>query len=225
MRIRCPGCGRDIPAEDISVDTGLAKCECGEVFSITVPPQAAEITPGKPLDTPVEIEKDPAGEMHVRIPPAGFKRADHSLLFFTVVWNCFMGVFNFVMSAHKSLYVFFLLSLFNLVGLALIFTTLNMLFGESSIRINSLGLVIVKKLFGIKRKKVIPLEGVYSIDAKLKTGGTSTEASTARRRLSLEINYAARSIEVGSYLSEAELKWLAWEIRKFVGKLRGAEIR
>ena len=219
MRLKCPRCGSEILSENISIDTALAKCHCGEVFSISGTVKGAgaevgEIAPAKPVDTKVVIEESPSNDVHIWI-PGGFRPSVIGLIVFALIWNGFIGFFSYMMIRENEGPPFLFLVPFYLVGIGLIVVILWMIFGKSSIHVNSLGLAIVKELFGIRRRSVIPLEVVGEISVI----DTGTRVNNVPVR-AIAIKYGEKTAKVGRRLSEAERQWLAYEIRQYVAKLK-----
>jgi len=218
--MKCPRCGGEVPAENINIDTALAKCQCGEVFSIagiveTPADSVGEIAPPKPADTKIVIEEAPSNEVHIWI-PGRMGKSVGGLIFFAVIWNGFIVFFTFMMVREKELTPFLFLIPFYLVGIGLIVSILWMIFGKSSIHINSLGVAIVKELFGIRRRTVIPLEVVGQIGVI----DTGTRVNNVPVR-AVAINYGKKTAKVGHNLTETERQWLAYELRQLIDRFKG----
>ena len=220
MRISCPECDSAIPSENINIKTGLAKCACGEVFRIKVgaaDTDAGEIAPQKPAGTRIEIEETPSNEMHVWI-PARFKAQVIPLVIFSLFWNG-MVIFFLVMAFGGGVKgdgppLLFMLP-FVLVGVLMIFFTCWMIFGKSSVHINSLGVAVVKELFGLRKRTVMPLDVVGDIRVE----DTSTRVNNVPQR-AVTIHYGAKYARFGTGMSEVERQWIAYEMKKFLEKLR-----
>ena len=167
------------------------------------------------LGTKIGIEEDPANEFHIWI-PGGFNPAVIGLIVFAVFWNGFLVFWTW--GASRASIVFALFSIpFWLVGFAMIFWIVWELFGKVSIHINSLGIAVVKELFGFSKRTVMPLDTVG--DIKVKEQDKSMRQQNASQR-GIAIDYGVKTAFVGGGLSEAELQWLAYEMRRFMKKLR-----
>ena len=242
MKINCPKCGLEVGAESINVNKGIAKCDCGEVFGIGVPGagvRPAEKVPKKPGDTKVEIEKAAENEMHVWIPPNGFKWVVIILIVMLVFWASFAISWARGTAEAGTAFALFSIPLY-LSGIFIVFSGLYFIFAKSSIHINPLGLVFAREFFGIKRRKVAPLEAIIGVSSKQMTRinpldflsainisfqqGQWHQGNSSRvpRKRVITIEYGTKRIEAGQNLSEAECDWLAWEIRQFVDNLRGS---
>ena len=216
MKIQCPGCDSAIPSENINIETGLAKCACGEVFRIgDFASSAREIAPEKPVDTKVVLEETPANELNVWL-PGGSRIALVGLVPFALFWNGFLVFWTWGASRGSVLFALFSIP-FWLIGLGMIFAILYTLFGRSSIHINSLGIAVVKELFGIRKRTVMPIEIIGEISVKEQGQGMRSRNTSQKV---IAINYGTKKAEVGGGLSEVELEWIAWRMRKFLEKLK-----
>src|SRR5690348_8392006 len=97
MQLHCPDCGRSIPANDVNVQTGLAKCSvCGSVFNVSqrLATQASAAT--ATTRTPGEILPQPP-EMHVeefgrdwQIRWRWFNASYLGMFLFCIAWDSFL---------------------------------------------------------------------------------------------------------------------------------------
>ncbi|MGA2067205.1 MAG: hypothetical protein ABSG86_19695 [Thermoguttaceae bacterium] len=98
MKIECPGCRQAIPAEDISLETGYAKCrQCGEVFKLAdvlpgyAPPATpAEKPPERPFDAWAVLERDKE-RLIIHIPAQGMRAGTWGMLGFATFWLAFIA--------------------------------------------------------------------------------------------------------------------------------------
>ena len=221
MRLFCPACEREIPAENINIDEAIAKCECGEVFGIEgVAEDVGEIAPEKPAGTKIEVDESPSNELHIWI-GGGFKPSVIGLIIFAALWNGFLIIFSFMMffgggwDADEGVFPIIFLIPFYLVGIGFIIGILWILFGKSSIHVNSIGIVVVKELFGLRKRKIVPLEIVGEINVD----NTGTTVNNVPQR-AVMIHFGKKTARFGTGLSEQERQWLAYEIKQFVRKLQ-----
>jgi hypothetical protein len=93
MKLHCPDCGQPISAEDINLDTSLAKCRrCNSVFSFsdslkTQSRQAPQIKPVYPRSNRIRVE-DFAGVLRIRY--RWFTPGHIFLAFFCIAWDSFL---------------------------------------------------------------------------------------------------------------------------------------
>ena len=98
MKIVCPDCGRAIPAEDIALEAGWAKCRrCQEVVRLAdvlpgygLPAAAGPAKPERPFDAWAVLEREP-NKLMVHLPQRGMRASTWGLLFFSLFWTCFVA--------------------------------------------------------------------------------------------------------------------------------------
>jgi hypothetical protein len=98
MKLECPECRRVIPAEDVSLETGCAKCRrCDEVFKLAdiLPGYAPDATamqkpPERPFDAWAVLERDDQ-RLVVHIPAQGMRAATWGALGFATFWLGFIA--------------------------------------------------------------------------------------------------------------------------------------
>lgn len=98
MKISCTNCERTIPAEDIALDKGWAKCrQCDEVFPLAtlLPNYAAAAAPEagareRPFDARVVLQREPQ-MLALHLPAYGIGPASLGLLGFATFWLAFIA--------------------------------------------------------------------------------------------------------------------------------------
>jgi len=129
MKLTCPKCTALVPAENISVQQLVAKCDaCNEVFSFaqqfpTAKPDSAPERIKVPTPSGVIIEDD---GLHRRIVYRWFRPAILFLAFFAVFWNGFLvvwftGALNIPDDGFRIVFLLFPI-VHVLVGVGLIYT-------------------------------------------------------------------------------------------------------
>lgn len=134
MPLTCPTCGRAIAPADISMQTSIAKCACGEVFGFAAQPAGvAAPAAASAIDTvakPKEFTVSRAGGNLVLI-RRWFSLGSLILLGFSIVW---VGAISHKLSTQATLQAQD--SIFIAASLFLIYATLAYLFNTTEIRAN-----------------------------------------------------------------------------------------
>ncbi len=96
MKIICPSCSRTIPAVDVALDKGWAKCtSCNEVFPLAdlldgyPPGEQIEVVPERPFDAHAVLKRE-RDRLTIHVPPHGIGPAAIGLLAFAVFWLGFI---------------------------------------------------------------------------------------------------------------------------------------
>lgn len=97
MKVTCASCSRVIPATDVALDKGWAKCtSCDEVFPLAElldgypSGQAIEVVAERPFDAHAVLKREPE-RLTVYVPPHGFGPAAFGLLAFAAFWLGFIA--------------------------------------------------------------------------------------------------------------------------------------
>jgi predicted Zn finger-like uncharacterized protein len=98
MKVTCPNCRQVIPADDIALDKGWAKCvRCNEVFQLAqlVPEYEAAAAPAakppeRPFDAWVVTERD-GDRLIIHVPPMGMRAGTWAMLGFATFWTGFIA--------------------------------------------------------------------------------------------------------------------------------------
>ncbi len=191
MKVCCPDCSSPVPAANISLNTGWAKCEtCQEVFPLaavvpgfSVPgPSWADVVP-RPFNARAVVERTP-GELLVHVRAEGMRAATGCLLGFAVVWLSFiafwttgaLGVF-FGGQPQLANWLFAAFSIpFWFVGLGMLTAVAWSVWGMKSVRIDREGMITHQRCLTWRRSRWIALDRVQHArpyDPKVKGSGTS----------------------------------------------------
>ncbi|HKD37820.1 MAG TPA: hypothetical protein VKB78_13505, partial [Pirellulales bacterium] len=98
MKITCPTCSQIIPAENIALASGWAKCSrCNEVFPLAdllpgySPPSAgSEVLPERPFDAWAIAERT-RDNLKIHVPAQGMRGGLWGMLILAIVWNGFVA--------------------------------------------------------------------------------------------------------------------------------------
>jgi len=157
MQIQCRSCGKDVPSEDVNIDTVLAKCRaCHAVFDFSDQVRTASTSPAKlkrdrgeiPMPKTLIVAEGPSSLAVVRKwarGPAFF------LLFFSVFWNLIVSIFV-VAAASGSMksesgpmgggFIWLFLTPFILVGLGTGYVALAFLLNRTTIKVEGTTLTV-----------------------------------------------------------------------------------
>lgn len=154
MQIRCVSCRKDIPAEDVNLDNGLAKCRsCHAVFEFADQVRksgggGAAAAPRKRQREPVPMPKNLAvaeGPQTLDIVRRWGRGPGCFLLFFATFWNSIVSVF--VVAAASGMmkekgtgdpvgwFIWLFLTPFIIIGVATGYTALAFLLNSTTIKV------------------------------------------------------------------------------------------
>ena len=160
------------------------------------------------------MEENPPGELHIWLYTRHRQTAAAVIAFVLACAGiaAFLGMHGFweIMSIRETILLCFGFSVALCWGMWIVY-------GRSSIHVNSLGVVVVKKLFGISRRTVIPLEALEDISVK---ESDSPVYSMKECKLVIRSRYGHKSVNIGGGLSPGEANWIAYGMGKFLEKLR-----
>lgn len=153
MQIRCRSCGKDVPAEDVNLDKGLAKCRaCHAVFDFSGQVKTAAAPKRNrgeiPMPANLVVAESPTSLAVVRRwgrGPAIF------LIFFAGFWNLVVSVFV-VAAASGTLkdeqgqrpgaFIWLFLAPFILVGAGTAYVALAFLLNRTTIKVEGTALTV-----------------------------------------------------------------------------------
>src|SRR5436309_664330 len=93
MHLSCPDCGADVPAEDINIDTGLARCRaCNGVINVKEAVGAERPAPVKRprVAQPRAITVEDLGGTGLRLTRSWFTWAVLFMTVFCIIWDSFL---------------------------------------------------------------------------------------------------------------------------------------
>ena len=229
MKINCPDCRQVIPAENVDLRAGWAKCNrCNEVFKLAevldgyVPQQAdAEPLPQRPFDAWAVTERT-AESLIVHVAPQGMRGGTWALLGFALVWLGFiafwtagaLGVFfgngmrleNALFAAFST--PFWLIGLGMLVGVLWSARGHRVVYVDASIMKTEIRCLAWRRRKAIDRSEVQHArEGAFNV--------RSRNGQPAYSPYAVEIIYTKGSFRLPCN-SQAEREWLIAEINDFL---------
>ncbi len=140
MQINCPNCHYSIPASDIAIEKGVAKChKCNEVWKLDelMGKETAiqQYEPYPPAYGKIRLEEDiDSGRVKIILPPKGFGPETLALGAFTTFWLGFIAFWTWGASQGSLLFAAFSIP-FWLVGFGMAGLLLNNIIGSQSIQI------------------------------------------------------------------------------------------
>ena len=168
MKITCPSCSTPVPAADVSLETGWAKCgACQEVFALAgVLPDFGQAARGgsakRPFDARVRVER-PGRDLLVLAPAQGLGLATLWGLGFSAFWLTFIAFWSWGAAgglseepAGAANWIFACFSIpFWLVGLSMLAWTVWSAWGTSSVRIGPERMVMQRRCLGWSRTRSV----------------------------------------------------------------------
>jgi hypothetical protein len=224
MKISCPGCSAIVPARNVSLERGWAKCEsCQNLFPLDgVLPNFVLIGPTKPAQRPFDarvlVDKSDR-YLVVLVPARGLGIDTVSGLVFMIFWLGFvafwtagaMGLFSEEPPELRN-WCFASFSIpFWLVGLTMLAKGVFYAWGTSSVHIDLDRMVTQDSCLGLSRTRKIERRLIQHARPR---GAQATNNST-QRAPGVEIVYEGGSftLPVGS---EEEEGWLLGQINGFL---------
>lgn len=234
-KVICPACQGVIPAQDVDLASGWAKCsQCDEVFQLEgrLPHYRREdaAVPERPAGARAHVEKM-EGELRIAIPPEGMRSSYWGALFFASVWTGFiafwtlgaLGVFfNGPWPPPAANVAFSLFSIpFWLVGFGSFAGVIWAARTKRLLRIGPHDATWYWKCLWFSRSRTFPTSDIQVVRpfARLRS-----DDSTHSHDPELEIVHQNGSIVLPANLSE-ERDWLIHEINKYLGSVRSPSPR
>jgi hypothetical protein len=232
MKVSCPNCRQVIPADDIALDKGWAKCvRCNEVFQLAqlVPdyaaaaPAPAAKPPERPFDAWVVTERD-GDRLIIHVPPMGMRAGAWGLLGFATFWTAFIAFWTTFALGGPAIFgpgirwenvIFACFSIpFWLIGFGMLGGVLWMARGSRVVLLDASKMVAELRCLFWRRRKLIDRAAVQCAREGVVTVKSNQPSSTY-------FPYPAEIIyEKGSFKlpcnSEAEQAWLLAEINGFL---------
>jgi hypothetical protein len=227
MKLICPCCSARVPAGDISLDTGWAKCAaCSEVFPLR------DLLPGyqgarRPFDAKVVVERS-AQELSVELPAQGVSVGAVYTLGFALFWLSFIalwtaGALGFGQAPLGGINLAFTaFSIpFWLVGLAMLGQVAWAVCGRRAVHIDAGGMTARDQCLGWSRTRQVEFERVqHARPAAWQANGWPHVNNRGAAWLGVEIVYAKGTIRL-PVSGEEEQQWLLFEVNDFLRTLAG----
>ncbi len=206
MKLQCPDCGAEIPAENVPLEGGQALClRCDRHFPLAqlLPEGRAEEDLHQPRDSKLVVERPAAEQVTVYVPSV----RDWSLVVFAAVWNGFMVFVTAHLLASpdapligRIIACLLVLTPFWAAGLWLAVGALFSLFGRTRVHIGNGEVVVKKELSGLGRARRY----------RLKPGSAArlTRVRGERNGYVWRIDTVARELWFSLYLTKDEKSWL-----------------
>jgi hypothetical protein len=233
--IECTNCGAPLAIDRNDFDRGLATCDyCGATLQVGDKDGVsdADLERGlkmigaaqqlfgidlvdsnepadRPHDTRIELLNYPGVELDARIPPGGTSLPAVFLTLFTVAWCGFMIVWNAIGIATSAWPMVAFGIVHDAVAVFLASLVLWKFFGREHWHARSGRFVRVKKLFCLKREKVIDWAHIEDIVLQ------NTRRSRNESGPALFILSGTKKIRLATNCSARERRWLHAELRKF----------
>lgn len=160
LAVHCKGCGKPIPADDVNLSTGLAKCRaCNAVFEFSAQVKEQGRAPRKAVPMPknLVVAESPGSLTVVRKWKAG--SLGFFFLVFALFWNLIVSVFVFAQlfgdgatwegtdRKVSPAFIWLFLTPFILVGFATGYGALALLFNRTRISIEESQVEVVHQPF------------------------------------------------------------------------------
>ena len=229
MKLACPSCNQEIPAADISLNSGWAKCTaCNEVFQLAaiLPGYERKETVALPVERPFDawpvVEREPE-RLLVHIPPHGMRAGHWALLGFAIFWLAFitfwtagaLGIFfgKGKINWEDSWFAAFSTP-FWLVGFIMLGSVVWLARGSRTLYLDASQMLTELRCGWLRRRKVLDRADVQHARKGVSPAKRENEDSTYTP-LSVEVVFTRGSFRLPC-ASEAEQAWLLQEINDFL---------
>jgi hypothetical protein len=225
MKVTCPTCRDTIPAVDVALDTGWAKCvRCDEVFPLgeLLPGfsdvAAAPAVPERPFDAWAVVRREPR-LLAVHLPAQGLRSTAWGMLVFAIIWIVFvcfwtigaLGIlFGGQIQRQNAPFAAFSIP-FWIVGFVLLGGVVWMSRGTRSVMIDAAQLVTELRCLRWRRTRTCRRDQVQCARA----GQRAWKQEGAPATLTAEIIFTKGSFTIPC-TSAAEQAWLVAEINDFL---------
>lgn len=171
MKVTCPSCKREIPPEDINIQSAIAKCSaCGELFTITdnLPSAAAPVLvkPQVPMPKNFALFHEMDALVLLR---RWFNWGVIPLAFFCIIWDSFIIFFyTMIFRTHAPIFIMLFPSLHLAVGLFLTYIVLTGFFNTTQVRITGSNISVLHGPLpwpGNKNISTLDIQQVYCIQS------------------------------------------------------------
>lgn len=143
MYVFCPHCGQQVDADDLNIDTAIARCRpCNAVFSFAeaLQHESTERQPPprrEPVAPPPNIREEAWGDTR-RFTWRWFRASYLGLLMFCVAWDSFLVFWYTIAFTQKAPWIMVVFPLLHVaVGVGLTYTTVCGLFNRTTVEVTS----------------------------------------------------------------------------------------
>jgi hypothetical protein len=227
MKISCPNCSRTIPAADVALDKGWAKCTaCDEVFRLAdlvegyPAEERLEVICERPFDARVVLKRD-GEQLTIHVPPLGVGLPAVGLLAFAVFWLGFiafwtMGALGLIfgrgnVNAGNIAFAAFSIP-FWVVGVGLLGGVVWLTRGKKYVLIDPGMMVTETRCLAWHRTRQV---GRDQVQCAREYESVIRNENTTTRRLAVELVYRGGVYRIPA-VNAAEQAWLVAEINSFL---------
>jgi hypothetical protein len=207
--VNCPSCGAEL--SDGYVDRAAATVRCASCgHEVPLPaPASAELRVEPPAGTRVVIDRSRPGEIALSIPGRG----GLFLMILASVWvDAATVAIVLALVWRSSTFVWILVPLW-LVGLGVLVAGLFLRFGVTGLRLDRREFVITRRLFGCGWPRRGLMDQVTAIE--LRKAFEHEDGPV----MAVTICAGRKSHFVGSFLTDAEKRWIVGELRTFLAEI------
>ncbi len=212
MKVHCPHCKAELPADSINIAKGIAHCRpCNEIIDLSAFDMGGEDVAlvEKPEWSKIEsfVTRD---EMGLILPPLGFRGVTLFFLMFTTFWNAISWTMFIASLNSGELGGTLFMIPFLAIGAITFAIFLYLLKGEVAILINRNEVSISRTIFGKSFSKVRSyddLQGVSMVECYRSN-------DVPKYGIGLDFK-GASDIKFGSTLKEEEKQWILSEVDRF----------
>jgi len=165
MKVTCPSCKREIPPEDINIQSAIAKCSaCGEFFMLGNNQQGVAAPAGKPqvaMPKNITVFRDMNALIIKR---HWFSWTVIPLTLFAVAWDSFLILFYSAAIAGHAPLTFMLFPLIHLsVGVFITYTVLTGYLNSTEVRITGGSISVLHGPLPWPGNKVLTTENIQQV--------------------------------------------------------------
>ena len=226
--LKCQSCGAPLKLPRRIRASTVVTCEyCGQSYNVR---ELIEATEGeredigeeaieKPYGSKIKLERThiPFTRLVIDIPPPGFLKA-LPIFIFASFWCGFMVVWNAIAISQGQVMMALFGLLHDLVGLVLIAVVLRVWFGKEHVEVDSQFFRRTLDVLGFKRQKAVPTQEIDRVGIKI----SFTKNGVKKK---LVVGAGTKEVTVADTADDAELRWLSYEIRKFIEEQTGRKVR
>jgi len=225
MQLHCPHCGRLIPAPDVDVANGTAKCStCNSVFSFSprgdpslgVRRPAGDTAALMPRPQTFSIEK---GAASLVITWRWFNWTYVPITFFCIAWDAFL-IFWYAMAIHGGRGSPLLAFIFPVghvaVGVTLTYTTLAGFLNHTRVMVSRTQLTIAHRPLPWAGNRTLPTVQVTQLFVERTQSKVQNSASRMQYQVSAMMRDGSKIRLLGGFIEIGKAKFLEQEIEDFL---------